>query len=180
MKTLLEKLNEIEGITVYHASDDIYHMKNSDFHLDKMDDFALFGAAMYFSSSPSFNHFQFGKYLGRFKIKVEEPCMDMNQQIDFNTFNDLLKRFNRLAKLKKPFEMEYEEGIQIGEIFDRIAEKYNWDYNKYFPSIIKSYGCNSFKYYMGYYTDFITELGDYGICYGIYDNKNIEFVDITN
>jgi hypothetical protein len=33
------------------------------------------------------------------------------------------------------------------------------------------------KYFGDYHTDFINQKGDYGTCYGLYNTKNIKFID---
>lgn len=174
--TNYDKLNELESIFVYHRSNTWEHMENNDFRSDKMSTDSMFGKAFYFSSGYDFDS-SFGRCVGGFLIRVEEPCLDLNQVIDFNLHKDLMTRINKLIKPVEPIIHEYSDDIQFGQVMSDIfyEEAHNYDDLK-FDQVIKSYGCNSFKYYMDYYTDFNTQLGDYGICYGIYDPSDIKFV----
>lgn len=71
-------------------------------------------------------------------------------------------------------ESSYTEGIQFGEVLLTLNDGGN---NKYFMEFIRSLGYNSFTHFQDYGTNFVTERGDYGSCYGVYDPGAIKFVD---
>ena len=96
--------------------------------------------------------------------------------------NDIVERFNKLSN--KNFTSQYQneeyEDVQFGDILVEIADEYDWDCNKYFKELIQSYGYKSFKYFTTYHTDFRNDLGDYGCCYGVYNNDDIQFIARAN
>lgn len=176
-----------EGIICYHVSNKLNHMLNSDFKLEYADDFSLFGHAIYFSSSPNIVYFPSNggkKYICKFSIILEEPILDMNKEISIGEANTLLHDFLSISKIKDKtldsyfFKKDFDDGVQYGSFFEKIANKTSWDYNKHFRNFIQKYlGFNSFKYYQNDCTDFRTELGSYGTAYGLYNPKNIKYVD---
>jgi len=176
-----------KGIICYHVSNKLNHMLNSDFKLEYADDFSLFGHAIYFSSSPNIVYFPSNggkKYVCKFSIILEEPILDMNKEISIDEANTLLHDFLSISKIKDKtlnsymFKHNFENGVQYGEFFVKIASLTRWDYNKHFRKFIQNYmGFNSFKYYQNDWTDFQTELGDYGTAYGLYNPKNIKYLD---
>lgn len=165
------------GIICFHRSNEFEHMENGSFSTAKNDAIALFGPAIYFAQSHSISQ-QLGKYICKFSIQLKTPVLDMNKEVSNDYANQLLVKFNEMFKTDIVFDFNNEyDNVQYGEFFVEIAEAYNWDYNIYFPTFIKSLGFNSFKYFCNYHTDFINEKGDYGLSYGIYDPSDIKFLD---
>lgn len=177
---LLEK--ESNEIICYHRSSSLEHMLAGDFHLSKAKDESIFGHAIYFSSSPDITTY-FGKYLCKFSIKLDEPVLNMNKKISRYETNILLKDFNNMFKtnIKYNFQNDFYDfkgGVQYGQFFDIISEYERTDYNKNFRNFIQNYmKFNSFKYYQNEWTDYMMEKCDYGTAYGLYDNKNIKYMD---
>lgn len=174
-----ELLNENTGeIICYHSSDSLEHMKKSDFRLEKANDLNLFGYAIYFSESPNISQ-QLGKYLCKFSIKLDEPVLDMNKRINGTEQKRLLDLFNKMFKLNITTDINDKlyPNVQFGDLLVEISDIYDWDYNKYYYEFIRKLGYNSFKYFGNYHTDFINQKGDYGSCYGLYNTKNIKFID---
>ena len=165
-----------KGIICYHRSDDYEHMVKGEFSLEYSNDVALFGHAIYFAESPNISQ-QLGKYICKFSIKTQSPVLNMNDEMSAESANLLLKKFNKISNAKIGYDFDDEFGkIQYGEFFNEISG-YMWNYNSFYKQFIKSLGYNSFKYFGNYHTDFLYNKGDYGLCYGIYNEKDIEFVD---
>jgi len=190
MKTYKEFLFEskTKEIICYHISDDLEHMENCDFKLEKANDLALLGTAIYFSSTSQIEFrpmYATGRcYCCKFSIILDEPVLDMNKEITTQESNKLLKDFNTMFKINDPklndynFDNDFDGSVQYGEFFGMISELKDWDYNKYYRQFIQKHlGYNSFQYFQNSYTDFRTEEGDYGRSYGLYDKKNIKFLD---
>lgn len=180
---LLEKKSD--EIICYHRSSILEHMLVGDFQLSKSKDDSIFGSAIYFSSSPNIST-HFGKYLCKFSIKLEEPILDMNKIIPNYEANTLLWNFNEMFNLNVKYNfqddfLDYYKGVQYGQFFDMIMEYQRSDYTKYtknFKNFIQKYmGFNSFKYYQNEWTDYKLKKDDYGTAYGLYDNKNIKYID---
>ena len=171
---LNEQKNNNTNIICYHRSNDYEHMVNGELSINDADDFALFGKAMYFSESPNISQ-QFGKYLCKFSINLTEPCLDMNKSISIDEAKNIVNKFNAMFNTK--FDLFWEDIEQFGDIFDNINEDTNWNYTKYYKDFFTSLGYKSFKYYCNYHTDFINNRGDYGLCYGIYNDNDITFID---
>lgn len=158
----------------YHRSNELQHMENNDFSLELSANDSIFGKAIYFSESPNISS-QLGKYLCKFKIKLDSPVLNLNQEMTNEQANILLQKFNKLYNTNIEYDFNYLfEGVQYGEFFLELQE---FEMNAYFTSFIKHMGYNSFVHYCDYGTNFITKPGDYGKCYGIYNTSNIEFVD---
>ena len=166
-------------IICYHRSNGFEHMENNQLSIDNADDMTLFGKALYFASSSDISQ-QLGKYIGKYSIKLEEPCLDLNKEIDIEEINDIVVRFNKLSN--KNFTSQYlneeYEDVQIGDILVEISDEYGWEYNKYFKDLIQSYGYKSFKYFTTYHTDFRNDLGEYGYCYGIYNDSDAKCIEV--
>ncbi len=177
VREIVEKELNNNEIICYHRSDSYEHMVDGDFSLDLMKDVALFGRAIYFAESSNISP-QLGKYLCKFSIKLQEPVLNMNNEISNEEANSLLKDFNEMfnTEIEIDFNEDYNM-VQYGEFFGEISELYNWDHNKYYKKFIEHLGFKSFKYFGNYHTDFIIERGDYGLCYGIYNTNDIKFID---
>lgn len=175
-----EELSKIgsDEIICYHRSNSLEHMMNADFSLEQANDVALFGHAIYFSESPNISQ-QLGKYICKFSIKLDEPVLDMNKRINGDEQQRLLDLFNKMFNLNIETDIDDKlyPNVQFGDLIGEISDTYNWDYNKYYQKFIKELGYNSFKYFGNYHTDFINQKGDYGTCYGLYNTKNIKFID---
>lgn len=163
-----------KNIICYHRSNDYKHMVNNELTINDADDFALFGKAIYFSDSPNISQ-QFGKYVCKFSIVLSEPCLDMNKSISIDEAKNIVNKFNEMFNTK--FELFWEDIEQFGDIFNNINEDTAWDYTKYYKDFFTSLGYKSFKYYSNYHTDFINKKGDYGLCYGVYNDNDISFID---
>ena len=191
------KLNEIKSnlktdkeIICYHRSKDLKHMKNSDFSLEYSDnEYSIFGGAFYFSTSSNIT-IEFGRYLCKFKIKLEEPVFDLNKEMSNAEANKLLylfiDKYNKKIKYYDRGISEYSDKfdfndgydrVQYGEFFLELQDIIPDIPNEFFMNFIHFLGYKSFKYYQDFGTNFITKKDDYGICYGIYNPKNIRFVD---
>jgi len=170
--------NRKEGIICYHRSNDYEHMVNGEFTLEHSNDVTMFGQAIYFAESPNISQ-NFGEYICKFEIKLQEPVLDMNSEITSEYANQLVTKFNEMSKLKISYDFNilYDDGIQFGDFFSELNELYNWDYSIHYQKFIQSLGFNSFKYFCTYHTDFRHTRGDYGLCYGIYNPNDIKFVD---
>jgi hypothetical protein len=166
--------NKNTNIICYHRSNNYDHMENNELSIDNADDFALFGKAIYFSQSPDISQ-QLGKYICKFSINLEEPCLDLNKNITVDEAKEILKKFNK--KYNTKLDLFWEDIEQFGDIFDQINEDTNWDFTKYYKDFFTSLGYNSFKYFCNYHTDFINNKGDYGLCYGVYNDNDIKFID---
>ena len=185
MKSLINKLLR-EGllkennneIICYHRSNNLDHMMNGDFSLEQANDVALFGHAIYFSDSSNISQ-QLGKYICKFSITLDKPILDMNKKINGIEQQKILDLFNKMFNLNIESDIDDSlyPNVQLGDLLGEISNAYNWDYNKHYHEFIKKLGYNSFKYFSDYHTDFINQKGDYGICYGIYNVKNIKFID---
>jgi hypothetical protein len=166
-------------------------MLKADFKMDHSSDISIFGRAIYFSSSPDIRFYPMrgGKkiYTCKFEITLEEPLLDMNREIPVFEANRLLNDFRIILENKNPtylrelqnynFESEFKDTIQMGEFFDTIYTRHV-ESSKYFDYFIHNYlKYNSFQYFQNSLTDYITEKEDYGISYGVYDKKNIKFID---
>jgi len=176
---LSENIKSTEPIIVYHISASLDHMLKSDFRLEYADDVSLFGHAIYFSSSPDiiYRPKSEGKwYCCKFSIRLDEPVLDMNKEIPYYEANQLLKDFNILYKTG--IRYKWRENIQYGDFFGKITEMSLWEHNVHFRNFIQKHlGYNSFKYYQSSWTDFLTKKGDYGTSYGLYNPKNIKYID---
>lgn len=176
---LREELSKAHSseIICFHSSNDLEHMENANFSMEMSNDVALFGHAIYFSESSNVD--QFGKYLCKFSIKLDQPVLDMNKVINGREQQTLLDKFNKMFNTK--IEMDIDDNlypnVQYGDFFGEISDTYNWDYNIHYKKFIQSLGFNSFKYFGNSHTDFIDRKGDYGLCYGIYNPNNIKFID---
>ena len=176
MKNYLEFITEKRdnGIIVYHRSDNLKHMLDCDFKLEYSADNNLFGRAIYFSTSPNINHEYFGKYICKFSIIPDEPILNMNIKISKEHANNLLNEYNTMFKTNIEFDFEFDI-ISYGDFFDNVGV--DWK-TKYFQTFIQKHlGFNSFKYYQNFDTDFVSKRTVYGSCYGIYNPKNIKFID---
>ncbi len=178
---LFENFNN--GIVCYHRSNDYKHMVKCDFKSEMSNDVALFGNAIYFCEVAEISQ-QLGKYICKFSINLKDPILDMNKNISSEEeLIGLFNKFNEMFNLDIEYididfdDLSGEFNVQYGEFFDNISERFNWDYNKYYKQFIQSLGYNSFKYFGTYHTDFRTERGDYGVCYGVYDTNDIKFID---
>jgi len=181
MKTKFNQfLNESKnsGIICYHRSNDYEHMERAEFTLEFSNDVTMFGRAIYFAESAGISQ-EFGKYMCKFEIKLQEPVLNMNDEITSEYANELLVKFNDMFNLKIDYDYDllYEDGMQYGNFFCEINDLYNWDYAIHYQKFIQSLGFNSFKYFCTYHTDFREDEGDYGTCYGLYNRKDIKFVD---
>ena len=176
-----EEFDDNGGIICYHRSSSFEHMENGDLTIENADERALFGHALYFSSSSDTSQ-QLGKYIGKYSIKLQEPCLDLNKEISAIEQQELVDRFNKISNSN--FETDIDDklypNVQFGDILVEIADEYNWDCNKYFKELIESYGYKSFKYFGDYHTDFRHKIGDYGYCYGVYNNDDVQFIAIAN
>jgi len=177
IKEELSKIGSGE-IICYHRGNSLEHMMKADFSLEQANDVALFGHAIYFSESPNISQ-QLGKYICKFSIKLDEPVLDMNKRINGAEQQKLLDLFNKMFNLnvKSDIDDKLYPNVQFGDLLGEISDTYNWDYNKFYQKFIKELGYNSLKYFGDYHTDFINEKGDYGTCYGLYNTKNIKFID---
>jgi len=181
MKHLKLYENFAKGIIVYHRSDELSHMERADFDLSKSDDeFSIFGQAVYFSSSPSMSK-ALGKYICKFEIQLEDPILDMNESITLAEADKMLADFNKMFKTdyEIDFTEGYEDDMQYGQFFLEINDLDEWEPrpNTHFKDFIHSLGYKSFKHFTTYDSDFRTDEGDYGTVYGIYNTRNIKFVD---
>lgn len=188
------KENNNEWIIVYHRSN-FEHDYNTKFDLSKSDDeYSVFGKAFYFASSGNISS-QLGKTLHKFKIRLEKPTLNLNDEISNDEANKLLERFLNKYKLKinywdkendiddkdtYDFNDDY-NGVQYGEFFlqiQDIVDNGNSTPNVYYYDFIRNeLGYNSFKHFSDYGTNFITEKGDYGYTYGIYNPDDIIFIE---
>jgi len=172
------KENHGEKIICYHRSNELEHMIKGNFNLELSDDVALFGNAIYFSESPNIAQ-QFGKYICKFEITLDKPVLDLNAIVDGKMQQKIVDKFNSLSN--NNFETDIDDklypNVQFGDVLMEISDEYDWDFNKYYKQLIQSFGYNSFKYFCNYHTDFINERGDYGLCYGLYNSKNIKYID---
>jgi hypothetical protein len=179
-KIIREELSELNSgeIICYHRSNSVEHMMAGDFRMDYADDVALFGHAIYFSESPNISQ-QHGKYLCKFGIKLQGPVLDMNTRIDGQQQQQLQDKFNEMFSLDIDTDINdlLYPNVQIGDFFDEISDQYDWDLNKHYHKFIRSLGYNSFRYFGDYHTDFVNKKGDYGSCYGVYEPKDIRFID---
>lgn len=165
-------------IICFHRSSDLDHMIKSEFNLKYAEEMSIFGHAIYFSDSPNISP-QLGKYICKFSIKLNEPVLDLNKKINVIGQQNFVKLFNKFFNLN--IELDYDDklypNIQLGDLFLEISQNYSLEYNKFYKDFIQKLGYNSFKYFGDYHTDFVNKLGDYRNCYGIYDTKNIKFID---
>jgi len=185
---LLESKNSKE-IIVYHVSDSLEHMLKADFRLEFSKDASLFGKAIYFSTSPNIYYKPSSDkkiYKCKFSIIPEEPLLDLNKEMLVDEADKLLEDFISLFKIQKSseykiheykFNRNFDNSVQYGEFFEKIAKLTWWDYNKFFKDFIQNLGYNSFKHYQTGWTDFSDEEGDYGSAYGLYSPKNIKYID---
>lgn len=190
---ILENKKE-KGILAYHFSNQLNHMLKGDFRMEYASEIALFGKAIYFSSSPMIRYAPMNSgpktYCCSFKIHLDEPILDMNRIIPIYEGNRILRDFYQLVEDRNEenpilyklrgynLEQDFEDTIQIGEVFGMITEKCSWDLNKHYDFFIRKWlGYNSFKYFQNSLTDFEPERGDYGISYGVYNPKSIQYVD---
>lgn len=177
MKTYLDFLLESKdkGIIVYHLSDELSHLKRCDFRLEYSKNENLFGHAIYFSTSSGI-HSMFGKYMCKYLIYPDEPILNMNEKLSQKNAKKLIEEFNTMFKSDISFDI-LDRINCYGDLFEEMGGNY-WEDNKYFKTFIQEHmGYNSFKYYQNSLTDFIHRKGDYGLTYGIYNPKNIKFVD---
>ena len=198
MKTFTEFLLEAKGkekgkVIAYHLSNQLEHMLQADFRMEYSSDYSIFGKAIYFSSSPDIQYAPMNEgkkpYCCKFEITLEEPILDMNRLIPVFEADRLLKDFKSIMEdkheslylrglLNYTFKKEYDDTIQMGEFFERVGSFGNDGLTKYYHYFIHNYlGYNSFQYFQNSYTDYVTEKGDYGISYGVYNKKNIKFLD---
>jgi len=195
MKTFTEFLLEAKGkekgkVIAYHLSNQLEHMLRADFRMEYSGDYSIFGKAIYFSSSPNIQYAPMNEgkktYCCKFEITLEDPLLDMNRLISVFEADKLIKDFRIILQDKNVenlqgliyhFESEYGDTIQMGEFFEKIIS-INYELGKYFDYFIHKYlQYNSFQYFQNSFTDYMTEKGDYGISYGVYDKKNIKFLD---
>jgi len=182
-------------VIAYHLSNQLEHMLKADFRMEYSSEDSIFGKAIYFSSTPNIRYYPMNEgrktFCCKFEITLEEPLLDMNRDIPIFEANRLLKDFNEIMEDTNPnflhkdgynlqrynFESEFDETVQMGEFFETIMN-HGDDLGKYFHFFIRKYlQYNSFQYFQNSHTDYITERGDYGISYGVYDKKNIKFLD---
>ena len=165
-----------DGLVVYHRAKSGAHLE--DLKIDNAEHvMSLFGKAIYFSSSPMTSN-ELGNFIGKYEISLDNP-LNMNIEISNEKANELYSIFYKRYSIgfdEYDFNDEY-ENVQFGEFFGEISESSNWEHNKHFYDFIKNYlGYNSFYHYSSYHTDFITEEGDYGLSYGIYNEDDITFI----
>lgn len=183
---LLESKNSKE-IIVYHVSASLDHMLKADFRLEYAREVALFGKAIYFSTSPDIYYKPLSEnknYKCKFSILPEEPMLDLNSKISVLEANNMLKDFISWFKIddvildKYRFNKNFKTYLQYGDFFEKIASLCSWDFNKHFDTFIQKYlGFNSFKHYQTGWTDFSQQKTDYGTAYGLYSPKNIKYID---
>ena len=188
---LREELNNQKGIICYHRSDSLEHMENNQFNLEFSNyENSIFGKALYFAQSPNIST-QLGKYICKFKIKLDQPILNLNKSITTNQANKLLNLFNKKYNTKIDYynkelgenvnSFDFNENynsVQYGEFFLELQDILRPQPNQYYEDFIRNVlKCNSFVHYCDYGTNFITEKSDYGLCYGIYNPNNIKFVD---
>lgn len=188
------KLFESAGkkVEVYHRSNDLKHMLSGRFDLSKAnDEYSIFGRAIYFASSADALPLELGEYCCKFSIRLAEPVLDMNAEITFDDANRMLKDFNKKYgttikyydkesaedKTSYDFSKDYEGKVQYGEFFLELQDILSPQPNKFFDRVIRGLGYNSFKHFATFGTDFITQQGDYGFVYGVYDDKDVKFLD---
>lgn len=191
LKEEINNNNNQKEIIVFHRSNSLEHMKNNQFDLEYSDkEYSIFGRALYFASSGQISN-QLGKYLCKFKIKLDKPILNLNKIITNKQANNLLKLFNQKYNTKidyynkqmgesiNTFDFnENYDGIQYGEFFLELQDILKPQPNQYYEDFIRNVlKYNSFVHYGSYGTDFITEKGDYGLVYGIYNPKDIKFVE---
>jgi hypothetical protein len=104
----------------------------------------------------------------------------MNKVISLNESNKTIKFFIDSLPLTSRFK--FSDKVQFGQIFEKLAElsvnDHVYDYSKHFRFFIQDFlGYNSFKYYQNQMTDYVLEEEGYGTSYGIYNPKNIKFID---
>lgn len=194
---LLENKSKSKGkVIAYHLSNQLDHMLKADFRMEYSGEYSIFGKAIYFSSTPNIQYAPMNEgkktYCCKFEITLEEPLLDMNREIPIFEANRLLKDFNEIMEDKNSnfshkegynlqrynFESEFDETVQMGEFFETIMNRGDYHLGIYFDFFIRKYlQYNSFQYFQNSFTDYIPERGDYGISYGVYDKKNIKFLD---
>jgi hypothetical protein len=183
-----------DWIVCYHRSNNLEHLKNAEFSLDYANnENSVFGKAIYFASSSDISY-QLGKYLCKYEIKLYNP-LNLNDEISNDKANELLTSFLNKYNVKiryynkdvldmveyYDFNEEY-NNVQYGEFFLQLSDIIYIHDNVqiYYHDFIKNVlGYNSFYHYSDYGTNFLTEKGDYGYCYGLlYDNEDmIKFID---
>ena len=88
------------SIVCYHRSDSLEHMENNQFSLEfSNSEDSIFGRALYFAQSPNISN-QLGKYLCKFKIKLDKPILNLNKEIAPMEANKLLSLFNNKFNTK--------------------------------------------------------------------------------
>ena len=113
--------SEKKEIIVYHKSNNLEHMVNCDFKLEKShEDKNIFGKAIYFSTSPNA---YWGKYCCKFSITPDEPILDFNKEISLRESNELLHFLMGLYSMDTKFN--FTERVQYGQIFDITGCRYN-------------------------------------------------------
>ena len=186
--TIIEIINEeIQNIInennneiiCYHRSNDKEHMIANNFNLELANnDNSVFGKAIYFASSSDITY-QLGKYICKFKIKLENP-LNLNIELSNEEVNNLFNIFKRKYKVNDVYDFnENYDGVQYGEFFLQIQDMLYLDNinNSYKDFIENVLGYKSFYHYSDYGTNFITNKGEYGYCYGLYNTQNIKFID---
>lgn len=193
---MITKFNLFVENSLFKTELEAYHRSDKESNLEELklefsnDETNVFGKAIYFSSSPD-TTYQFGKYLGKYRIKLNNP-LNLNIQITPEYANVLLKKFINKYKIEisyydrelgetvnnYDFSEQYDD-LQYGDFFLELQYLFfDSDGNKYFYDFIKNVlKFNSFYHYSDYGTNFINEIGDYGFCYGIYDENDIELLE---
>jgi hypothetical protein len=182
IKLYEEFKNNGKSIVVYHRTSSQEHLEDLSFeHSD--DEESVFGQAVYFSSS-SDTSYQLGEYMGKYEIVLDKP-LNLNIDIGNDKANDIMNIF--LVKYGLESYLDYMDfndsydNISYGNLFLELQDLTWGESNKYYFDFIKNYlGYNSFYHYSDYGTNFIDELGDYGMCYGIYEDSDIKFIDFAN
>jgi len=164
-------------ITVYHASHSLDHLERAKFDMSMASDGSLFGRAIYFSSSGNIRSSMFGKYLCKFKIRLDKPVLDMNTEITNQEAYTLLDRFNKQfnTNIQVDFDTNY-DGMMYGWFFEELNGR-DWEHTPRYFEFIRALGFQSFMYCQDGLTDFVDTCGDYGRVYGLYNTKNIKFID---
>lgn len=187
---ILESKDSV-AVVCYHKSNEYRHMVNADFKLERSSSTSHFGRAIYFSEQPNIGEF-FGKYSCKFSIKMDKPILNLNKRLTNKGIDDLIKLYNKSYNKKIEKDFLFFRDNQFGEFFESIRNMrmsnminsgIDWksEDNSTFGDFIKNkLGFNSFKYLGNKMTDFVTDLTTddcYGWNYGIYNPKNIKFLN---
>ena len=180
IRNINEFMNQKTLFTVYHRSNSNNHLEKLNFEKADSED-SVFGQAIYFSSSSDTTS-QLGHYMGKYEIVLDNP-LNLNIEFSPNRANELMNIFIKKYDIEDDeydFNNEYDV-VSYGNLFLEIQE-FSWgESSKYIHDFITSYlGFNSFYHYSDYGTNFIDDFGDYGFCYGVYNENDIKFIDFAN